>query len=110
VYIKHGRNKLSDLSLVGVTVYAKPDPQLPGGFLFRIILASVAPVPLEASEAEAYLNSHPITPDVIHQAAILTAGQCKPIDDVRSSARYRKAMVKNLAEKALSEVWKKLHQ
>lgn len=106
-YLKLGRNRLSDLSIVGVTVLAAPDGGLPSGFRFHIVLASVAPVPLVAAKAEACL-AQAVTPESIHEAALLAGDACTPIDDIRGSARYRKAMVKNLVEKALATVWKKL--
>jgi carbon-monoxide dehydrogenase medium subunit len=108
VYLKLGRNKLSDLSIVGVTVLGYPDSGAPSGYRFRLILASVAPVPLVAREAEEYLVNTPITPDSIREAARLAAEACAPIDDVRGSARYRQQMVKNLSTRALAEVWDKL--
>ena len=107
-YLKLGRNKLSDLSIVGVTVLSHPDPSLPSGFRFRIVLASVAPIPLVAAEAEEALAVHSITTESIHQAACLASEASAPIDDVRSSARYRKLMVRNLTEMALNNVWKKM--
>ena len=107
-YLKLGRNKLSDLSIVGVTVLGSPDPGLSSGFRFRIVLASVAPVPLVATEAEAYLAEQGVTSESINQAARLASEACSPIDDVRGSAKYRKLMVRNLTEIALTEVWKKL--
>jgi carbon-monoxide dehydrogenase medium subunit len=108
VYLKLGRNQLSDLSIVGVTALGYPESGAPSGYRFRLILASVAPVPLVAQEAEAYLANTPITPDSIREAASLAAKACAPIDDVRGSARYRKQMVKNLSARALAEVWEKL--
>ena len=107
-YLKLGRNKLSDLSIVGVTVLGYPDSNTPSGFRFRIALASVAPVPLVPLEAEAYLASHSITTQALREAAHLAADACSPIDDVRGSANYRKQMIKNLSVKALTEVWEKL--
>jgi len=107
-YLKLGRNKLSDLSIVGVTALAHPDPATPSGYRFRLVLASVAPVPFVAKEAEDYLANTPITSDSIQEAARLAASACAPIDDVRGSVRYRKQMVKNLSARALSEVWEKL--
>ncbi len=108
IYLKLGRNKLSDLSIVGVTALGYPEPAALSGYRFRLILASVAPVPFVAKEAEAYLANTHITTDSIHEAACLAAEGCVPIDDVRGSARYRKEMVKNLSARAISEVWKKL--
>ncbi len=110
IYLKLGRNKLSDLSIVGVTVLGSPDPGLPSGFRFRIMLASVAPVPLVAAEAEAALAERAVTSESLHQAARLANEASSPIDDVRGSARYRKLMVRNLTEMALNAVWKKLQK
>jgi CO/xanthine dehydrogenase FAD-binding subunit len=109
-YLKLGRNRLSDLSIVGVTILGSPDPCTPLGFCFRIALASVAPIPLIPHAAEAALQGRPITPEIIHEAACLASDECTPIDDVRGSARYRKLMVRNLTEKALTAVWDKLQQ
>ncbi|HNR46749.1 MAG TPA: xanthine dehydrogenase family protein subunit M [Anaerolineaceae bacterium] len=109
-YLKLGRNKISDLSIVAVTVLACPDSRLPSGVRFHIVLASVAPVPLVAVEAETCLGAQAVTPESIHQAARLASEACTPIDDIRSSARYRKLMVKNLTETALTNVWHKLQK
>jgi carbon-monoxide dehydrogenase medium subunit len=108
IYLKLGRNKLSDLSIVGVTVLGYPEPAALSGYRFRLVLASVAPVPFVAQEAEAYLAKTTITPEVIREAAYLAAEACAPIDDVRGSVRYRREMVKNLSARALAEVWAKL--
>lgn len=108
VYIKLGRNTWSDLSIVGVTAYAYADAALASGYRFRVALASVAPVPLLVQAVEEHLASHPINAAAFQQAARLAQAACSPIDDVRGSARYRKAMVRNLTEKALQMTWKRL--
>ena len=108
-YLKLGRNQLSDLSIVGVTALGHPDPSCQSGYRFRLALASVAPVPLVPAEAEMYLANHSITPESLREAARLSAEACSPIDDVRGSARYRRAMVDNLSARALAEVWKTLN-
>ncbi|MCJ7433976.1 MAG: xanthine dehydrogenase family protein subunit M [Anaerolineales bacterium] len=109
-YLKLGRNKLSDLSIVGVTALGYPDTKLSSGYRFRLALASVAPVPLVVAEVETSLASRTITPEALQEAAHLAAEACSPIDDVRGSARYRKQMVKNLSAKALTAVWEKLEK
>ena len=110
VYKKLGRNKLSDLSIVGVTAMAYPNSQSPSGYTFRIALTSVSPVPMEAHKAEALLAEKKITPETIAQAADAAMEAVTPIDDVRGSARYRKLMVRNVTREALTEVWKKLNK
>ena len=109
-YRKLGRNKLGDLSIVGVTVLGSPDPSLPSGYRFRIALASVAPIPLIAGDAEAALAERAISSKTIDQATRLASEASTPIDDIRGSARYRKLMIKNLTKIALIEVWKKIQK
>lgn len=108
VYKKLGRNSIGDLSIVGVAVLGYPCKESPSGYRFRIALASVAPVPFEASKAEAVLSEKKITADVIAEAALVAMDSVTPIDDVRGSARYRKFMVRNLTREAISEVFAKI--
>lgn len=105
-YIKLGRNTWSDLSIVGVTAYTYPDSLAASGYRFRIILASVAPVPLVVTAAQEHLATNPISPQSFEQAARMAQDACTPIDDVRGSARYRKAMAYNLTKKALEKAWR----
>jgi len=109
-YIKLGRNALGDLSIVGVAVLGYPDKKTKSGYILRIALASVAPTPIRVPDAEAILAASPITPGVIEAAAKAAMETATPIDDVRSSAAYRKAMVRNLVTRAATEVWEKLVQ
>lgn len=108
IYIKLGRNTWSDLSIVGVTVLGYPDASTPSGYSFRIVLASVAPVPLVVTAAQDYLAANPMNPEALRQAARLAQDACTPIDDVRGSARYRKSMVYNLTRKALETIWRSI--
>jgi aerobic carbon-monoxide dehydrogenase medium subunit len=108
VYLKLGRNRMGDMSLVGVTALGYADASAASGWRFRLILASVAPVPVRATAAEDYLARHSPTPEVIRAAAGLAADSCSPIDDVRSSAQYRRQMVIQLSTRALTAVWARL--
>ena len=109
-YLKLGRNAHGDLAIVGVAVLGYPDKKSKSGFSFRIALASVAPTPIRVPNAEAILSASSITPDVIESAAIAAMETAKPIDDVRSSAVYRKAMVKALTKRAVTEVSRAMFQ
>jgi CO/xanthine dehydrogenase FAD-binding subunit len=107
-YIKLGRNKASDLSIVGVTVLGYPDVNVPSGYRIRLALASVAPLPLVVDRVEAILTETSIDEDRLTMAAKVVMDACTPIDDVRASARYRKVMTRNLSFIALKKVWKDL--
>jgi carbon-monoxide dehydrogenase medium subunit len=107
-YLKLGRNALSDLALVGVTVLGFPDSTTASGLRFRLALASVAPVPLIPEQAQSILAAGPVTEALIDEAAGAAMNACNPIDDVRGSARYRRLMVRNLTRIGLTDVWRRL--
>jgi len=107
-YIKLGRNKLSDLAIVGVTAIGYPDDNSPSGFHFKLALASVAPTPLIVDAVEHYLSSVGISQQSIETAGEIAMKFCTPIDDVRASARYRSAMVRNLVIIALQSISQEL--
>jgi CO/xanthine dehydrogenase FAD-binding subunit len=103
-YLKLGRNRLSDLSIVGVTVLGWREAGLASGYRVRVALTSVAPTPLLLASVEEHLASHAITSESLQEAARLAVDSCSPIDDVRGSARYRRQMVRNLTARGLREV------
>ncbi len=70
----------------------------------RITLGSVAPTIIRAAEAEAALRGFPLTDDRVEEAARLAAVAARPIDDVRGTAEYRRAMVEVLVRRALLAV------
>ena len=67
----------------------------------RVALTAVAPVCLRVPEAEKLLADRPASADTIEKAAEAAAGAAQPIDDVRGSAAYRRAMVSVIARRAL---------
>lgn len=103
-YLKLGRSRAGDLAIAGVALYAFPDPGARSGWRFRIGLASVAPVPLRAHEAEDALAAEPLGKASFALAAGYAAQASRPIDDVRASAAYRKAMVHSLTLRGLQEL------
>jgi CO/xanthine dehydrogenase FAD-binding subunit len=107
-YLKLGRNKVGDLSIVGVAIFGFPDGAAPSGYRFRIALASVAPVPLRALAAEEVLAANSPGEETFTLAAEKAAEAATPIDDVRASAAYRKLMVRNLTLRGLRDVWGQL--
>jgi len=69
-----------------------------------IALGAVAPTIIRAPEAEGYLVGKQLTDAVIAEAAILTMNSCKPIDDIRGSAVYRREMVRVCTQRGLKAV------
>lgn len=58
-----------------------------------IALGAVAPTPVRATEAEKLLRGHNPTPELLREAGHIATGECCPIDDIRGTAAYRRAMV-----------------
>ena len=69
----------------------------------RIALSSVAPTPLRARAAEAWLRGRPASEDSLAEAARLAAEETRPISDVRASAAYRRSLARVLALRTLRE-------
>jgi carbon-monoxide dehydrogenase medium subunit len=107
-YVKLGRNRIGDLAIVSVAVLGFPDGAAPSGYRFRIALGSVAPVVLRATAAEEVLSADPLRQEAFVTAAEKAVQAASPIDDVRGSAAYRSAMVRNLTLRGLEVVWGRL--
>jgi len=69
----------------------------------RIALASVAPVPLRCSRTEASLRGRRVDAAVLRRAQEELAGEIAPIDDMRSTGRYRSRIAQNLLDDFLRQ-------
>jgi len=73
----------------------------------RMAFGSVAPRPWRTPKAEAMLAGQPYSEDLIGRAAETAAAEVTPIDDVRSTAWYRREAVRVLAYDALQRAWQR---
>jgi CO/xanthine dehydrogenase FAD-binding subunit len=69
----------------------------------RLALGSVADRPIRASATEAVLEGVAVTPTVADRAAETLAGELRPIDDVRSTAEYRRTVAARVLHRLLRE-------
>jgi len=69
----------------------------------KIALGSVAPKPVRVLKAEDVLKGQKLNEEVITKAAEVAADSVTPITDVRSTAEYRKDMVKILVKDSLNK-------
>jgi CO/xanthine dehydrogenase FAD-binding subunit len=72
----------------------------------RIALGSVAPIVLRVVKTEDALRGGSITPRAIAAAKETLAREIAPIDDIRSTARYRLRVAQNLLEEFLLQLTK----
>ena len=70
----------------------------------RLALGSVAPVPLRLNETERVLTGKKIDSSLIETARKSVVKEIQPIDDIRSTARYRAAVAGNLVAEFLAKL------
>jgi OHCU decarboxylase len=105
-YVQHARKigtrNAQAVSKIALAALARMD----GGIIrdVKIALGSVAPVPLRLPQTEQMLTNQSLDDAIVARAAKIAAGEVKPIDDIRSTARYRAAVVGNLVAEFLERL------
>ena len=69
----------------------------------RLALGSVASTPIRAARTEAALEGRPPTPETADRAAEVLAAELAPIDDVRSTAEYRRLVAARVLHRFVRE-------
>jgi CO/xanthine dehydrogenase FAD-binding subunit len=105
---KLGRTRAGDISLACLAVYSFREtgsrgPLMNGRRTWRIALGAVGPRPMRASRAEESL-AHDSSPSAVALAADLAAAEAEPIDDLRASAAYRRAIIRVLTWRSVESV------
>jgi len=101
VYVKHTVRKAMDLAIVSVAVMATTDGDVLSDV--KIALGAVAPTPIRAKRAEEILKGKGISDDLLQEAGQIASDESSPIDDIRSSADYRRKMIKVLVVRAVKQ-------
>jgi OHCU decarboxylase len=70
----------------------------------RIAAGSVAPVPMRLRETEQLLDGKAIDPNLVRAARKAAMAEIVPIDDIRSTAAYRSAVLGNLVTEFLQKL------
>jgi carbon-monoxide dehydrogenase medium subunit len=99
-FLKLGRRKAMEISIVCVAVSLELEDDGTIGSA-GIGLGSVAEVAVRAAAAEEALVGASPDEGVLAAASAAAADTCRPIDDVRATAAYRRAMVPVLVGRAL---------
>ena len=101
-FLKAGRRKAMEISVVCVAARLTLDEAGERCLEARIALGAVAPTTWRARAAERALEGRAPTRDALREAGRLAAAECRPISDVRASARYRALLVEALVDRALT--------
>ncbi len=99
-YMRLEYRQAMEIAVVGAAALIGVDKRGRCG-LARIAITAVAPTCIRVSEAEAQLVGQRLDAESIRRAAQTAAEAARPIDDVRASAEYRRAMVAVIVARAI---------
>jgi len=92
-FSKIGRRRALTLALVNAAASVEVDGAKDGLVRVRLALGAVAPTPIRARKAEAFLAGKPVRGEWLAEAAQIAAGEAAPIDDFRATAKYRRDLI-----------------
>jgi aerobic carbon-monoxide dehydrogenase medium subunit len=95
-YLKFSRRQGMDLPLLGIAVQLQMDEGFSRCEDAAIALGVAGPTPMRATEAEKILKGERITEDILARAADEASQEARPRDSFRSTAAYRRDMIRNL--------------
>jgi CO/xanthine dehydrogenase FAD-binding subunit len=101
-YRKVGTRAAQAVAKVCLAAYARVEAGIVREF--RVGLGSVAPVPIRARAAEAAILGQPLERLPLAAARAALMADISPIDDIRSTARYRRTVAGNVLVQALTEL------
>jgi CO/xanthine dehydrogenase FAD-binding subunit len=103
-FLKLGRVTL-DMAKVSASAYVERE----GGRLraVRLAVGGAAPRPVRVLGVEKALNGAAFSPSAVEKAAALVRESISPIDDVRSTAEYRRLMAPVVLRDAILTAWRR---
>jgi xanthine dehydrogenase iron-sulfur cluster and FAD-binding subunit A len=101
-FIKLALRRAQAISLVNVAIILKLEANTVKDA--SIALGAVAPTIIRASTAEDFIRKQELSDEVIARTAQLTMDASHPIDDLRSSAAYRREMVRVCTRRGLKDL------
>jgi xanthine dehydrogenase iron-sulfur cluster and FAD-binding subunit A len=101
-FLKLGLRRAQAISVVNAAVVLQMKDELIESAV--ITLGAVAPTIIHAATAESHLAGQRLSAESIARAGELAAQDARPIDDIRGSAAYRRAMVRTLVMRALRQI------
>ena len=107
-YLKLALRETNALAVVGVASQISLD----GGKIAKasIVLGAVAPIPVVAEKASAFLCGQIPSEGIFDEAASLAIEAAEPISDIRGSAWYRERLIPILTRRSLGVAWQRARE
>jgi CO/xanthine dehydrogenase FAD-binding subunit len=100
---KIGTRRAQAISKVVMALAWRADADASSWRDVRLALGSMAPTPVRATTTEALLEGATPTPETADRAAAVLAAEVAPIDDVRSTADYRRAVAARVLHRLIRD-------
>ena len=100
---KVGTRRAQAISKVVIAVSWRNHGASAGWSDVRVALGSVAATPIRAAATESILEGRRPSPEVVDRAAETLASELEPIDDVRSTATYRRTVAARILHRILRD-------
>jgi carbon-monoxide dehydrogenase medium subunit len=99
-YVKLGRRRAMEIAIVGLAMRLSFDSHVKEVVDARVAVCAASPRPYRAHDAERVLIGSRLERAALDEAGELVAASAAPVDDVRASANYRRAVIQSLVVRA----------
>jgi CO/xanthine dehydrogenase FAD-binding subunit len=107
-YIKVGKRKAMEIAMIGVASLITLEPENNTCKDARLGLATAAPTPIRARQAEEVLVGKELDDDVIELATVTASKEASPRTSWRSSEEYRRELIRALTRRAIKKAIEKI--
>jgi carbon-monoxide dehydrogenase medium subunit len=91
-----------DFAIVSIAIIVKFEDNI--CTFLRVAVGGCGPAPLQLREAEVLLEGSRMSPSLVAEAGRMLVAISDPVDDVRASGEYRRAVLPRLLAKALTQI------
>ena len=107
-YIKFGRRRAMEIAMIGVAALLTVEPEENRCIDAKLALATAAPTPIRAKEAEKALTGKTVDTDIIEEAAQTASKEASPRTSWRTTEEYRRDLIPVLVRRAIQTAFKKI--
>jgi len=107
-YIKFGRRRAMEIAMIGVAALLTVEPEENRCIDAKLALATAAPTPIRAKEAEKMLTGKKLDPAIIEEAAKMASKEASPRTSWRTTEEYRRDLIPVLGRRAIQTALEKI--
>jgi carbon-monoxide dehydrogenase medium subunit len=107
-YVKFGRRRAMEIAMIGVAALLTVEPEESRCIDAKLALATAAPTPIRAKEAEKALTGKTLDADIIEASAQMASKEASPRTSWRTTEEYRRDLIPVLVRRAIQTALNKI--